>query len=219
MSAAVGDTRRAASMVSHQEPFGGAICQASAGIHRHPQARSTRQPGCVTCINAVPERAHCPGPGEAGRSRRPLLRHRGGALVFDSIEEYHEAATDPDLAVDESSVLVVGGAGPKGYPGMAGGRQLRLADQAPRTRSNRHGQDFRPEDERHRIRHGRRQDGATSASTSTTSSKQTSAPTWTSSSARAAARYRETITSERKLADLPWRGSALDARLSASTTG
>ncbi len=47
-----------------------------------------------------------------------LLRHRGRALVFDSIEEYHAAAPDPDLAVDESTVLVVRGAGPKGYPGM-----------------------------------------------------------------------------------------------------
>jgi dihydroxy-acid dehydratase len=47
-----------------------------------------------------------------------LLRHRGQALVFDSIEEYHEAAVRPDLAVDPSTVLVVRGAGPKGYPGM-----------------------------------------------------------------------------------------------------
>ena len=47
-----------------------------------------------------------------------LLKHRGQALVFDSIEEYHRAATDPGLPADESTVLVVRGAGPKGYPGM-----------------------------------------------------------------------------------------------------
>jgi len=47
-----------------------------------------------------------------------LLRHRGQALVFDSIEEYHVAAADPSLEVDESTVLVVRGAGPQGYPGM-----------------------------------------------------------------------------------------------------
>ncbi len=47
-----------------------------------------------------------------------LLKHRGQALVFDSIEEYHRAAVDPDLAVSESSILVVRGAGPRGYPGM-----------------------------------------------------------------------------------------------------
>jgi dihydroxy-acid dehydratase len=47
-----------------------------------------------------------------------LLRHRGQALVFDSIEAYHLAAADPSLEADESTVLVVRGAGPQGYPGM-----------------------------------------------------------------------------------------------------
>ena len=47
-----------------------------------------------------------------------LLKHRGQALVFDSIEDYHEAAAGDDLGADESTVLVVRGAGPKGYPGM-----------------------------------------------------------------------------------------------------
>jgi dihydroxy-acid dehydratase len=47
-----------------------------------------------------------------------LLKHRGQALVFDSIEEYHQAAVDAELAVDESNILVVRGAGPRGYPGM-----------------------------------------------------------------------------------------------------
>ncbi|MFY9888797.1 MAG: IlvD/Edd family dehydratase [Streptosporangiaceae bacterium] len=47
-----------------------------------------------------------------------LLRHRGQALVFDSIEDYHLAAARPDCPADESTILVVRGAGPKGYPGM-----------------------------------------------------------------------------------------------------
>jgi dihydroxy-acid dehydratase len=47
-----------------------------------------------------------------------LLKHRGQALVFDSIEDYHQGAEQDELAVDESTVLVVRGAGPKGYPGM-----------------------------------------------------------------------------------------------------
>ncbi len=47
-----------------------------------------------------------------------LMRHRGQALVFDSIEDYHRAAVDPGLQADESTILVVRGAGPKGYPGM-----------------------------------------------------------------------------------------------------
>jgi dihydroxy-acid dehydratase len=47
-----------------------------------------------------------------------LLRHRGQALVFDSIEDFHARIDDPDLPVDADSVLVLRGCGPKGYPGM-----------------------------------------------------------------------------------------------------
>jgi dihydroxy-acid dehydratase len=47
-----------------------------------------------------------------------LLQHRGRALVFDSIEDLHARIDDPDLDVDESTVLVLRGCGPKGYPGM-----------------------------------------------------------------------------------------------------
>jgi dihydroxyacid dehydratase/phosphogluconate dehydratase len=47
-----------------------------------------------------------------------LLQHRGRALVFDSIEDMHSRIDDPDLDVDASSVLVLRGCGPRGYPGM-----------------------------------------------------------------------------------------------------
>jgi dihydroxy-acid dehydratase len=47
-----------------------------------------------------------------------LLRHRGKAAVFDSIEDFHARIDDPDLDVDADSVLVLRGCGPKGYPGM-----------------------------------------------------------------------------------------------------
>jgi len=47
-----------------------------------------------------------------------LLRHRGRAVVFDSIEDMHARIDDPDLGVDAGSVLVLRGCGPKGYPGM-----------------------------------------------------------------------------------------------------
>lgn len=47
-----------------------------------------------------------------------LLRHRGRAMVFDSIEDFHARVDDPDLDVDADSVLVLRGCGPKGYPGM-----------------------------------------------------------------------------------------------------
>lgn len=45
-----------------------------------------------------------------------LLRHRGRAVVFDSIEHLH--ATIDEVDADEDSVLVLRGCGPKGYPGM-----------------------------------------------------------------------------------------------------
>ena len=48
-----------------------------------------------------------------------LMKHRGRAVVFESIEHYHERIADPDLVIDESSVMVLKYCGPKGYPGMA----------------------------------------------------------------------------------------------------
>ena len=47
-----------------------------------------------------------------------LLKHRGKAMVFDSIEDFKARINDPKLDVDENSVLILRGCGPKGYPGM-----------------------------------------------------------------------------------------------------
>jgi dihydroxy-acid dehydratase len=47
-----------------------------------------------------------------------LLRHRGRAVVFENIEDYKARIDDPDLEVDETSILVLKGCGPRGYPGM-----------------------------------------------------------------------------------------------------
>jgi dihydroxy-acid dehydratase len=47
-----------------------------------------------------------------------LLKHRGRAVVFDTVEDMHARIDDPDLDVDADSVLVLRGCGPKGYPGM-----------------------------------------------------------------------------------------------------
>jgi dihydroxy-acid dehydratase len=48
-----------------------------------------------------------------------LYQHRGRAVVFETIEEMRARIDDPNLDVEESSVLVLKGCGPKGYPGMA----------------------------------------------------------------------------------------------------
>jgi dihydroxy-acid dehydratase len=47
-----------------------------------------------------------------------LMKHRGPAVVFESMEDYHQRIDDPDLNVDENSVIVLKGVGPVGYPGM-----------------------------------------------------------------------------------------------------
>jgi dehydratase ilvD1 len=47
-----------------------------------------------------------------------LFLHRGRAVVFESIEDLRSRIDDPRLEVDASSVLVLKGCGPKGYPGM-----------------------------------------------------------------------------------------------------
>ncbi|MYD09802.1 MAG: dihydroxy-acid dehydratase [Chloroflexi bacterium] len=47
-----------------------------------------------------------------------LMRHRGRAVVFASVEDFHARIDDPALDVDEDSVLLLQNVGPKGFPGM-----------------------------------------------------------------------------------------------------
>ena len=47
-----------------------------------------------------------------------LLVHRGRAVVFESIEDFKARIDDPALDIDETCVMVLKGAGPRGYPGM-----------------------------------------------------------------------------------------------------
>ena len=48
-----------------------------------------------------------------------LMKHRGRAVVFETIEHYKERIVDPNLDVDADCILVLKNCGPKGYPGMA----------------------------------------------------------------------------------------------------
>jgi dihydroxy-acid dehydratase len=48
-----------------------------------------------------------------------LMKHRGRAVVFESIEDYKAKIEDDSLDVDETCMLVLKNCGPKGYPGMA----------------------------------------------------------------------------------------------------
>ncbi|MCC6289439.1 MAG: dihydroxy-acid dehydratase [Chitinophagaceae bacterium] len=47
-----------------------------------------------------------------------LLKHTGKAIVFEDIEDYKQRIDDPDLDIDENSIMVLKNVGPKGYPGM-----------------------------------------------------------------------------------------------------
>lgn len=47
-----------------------------------------------------------------------LMKHKGRAVVFENIEDYHTRIDDPDLDIDEECVMVLKCVGPVGYPGM-----------------------------------------------------------------------------------------------------
>jgi len=62
----------------------------------------------------------CPNGAVIKRSAasKHLLKHRGKAVVFETIEDFKARVDDPNLQVDADSVLVLKNCGPKGYPGM-----------------------------------------------------------------------------------------------------
>jgi dihydroxy-acid dehydratase len=55
-----------------------------------------------------------------------LMQHRGRAVVFEDIYDYHERIDAPDLDVDKDCVLVLKQVGPKGFPGMPEVGQLHI---------------------------------------------------------------------------------------------
>ncbi len=48
-----------------------------------------------------------------------LMKHKGRAVVFEDIEDFHRRIDDPGLDIDEHCVMVLKNCGPRGYPGMA----------------------------------------------------------------------------------------------------
>jgi dihydroxy-acid dehydratase len=48
-----------------------------------------------------------------------LMKHKGRAVVFKNIGDFHARIDDPKLDIDENCVMVLQNCGPKGYPGMA----------------------------------------------------------------------------------------------------
>jgi L-arabonate dehydrase len=48
-----------------------------------------------------------------------LLHHRGRAVAFETIEDFHARINDDGLDIDETCIMVLKNCGPRGYPGMA----------------------------------------------------------------------------------------------------
>ena len=83
-----------------------------------------------------------------------LLKHKGRAVVFENIEDFHSRIDDPKLDIDENCVMVLKNCGPKGYPGHGRGRQHAAAAEAAEEGHHRHGAHLGCAHERHRLRHG-----------------------------------------------------------------
>ncbi|HEY5967325.1 MAG TPA: IlvD/Edd family dehydratase [Chitinophagaceae bacterium] len=49
---------------------------------------------------------------------KELLKHRGPAVVFETMEDYHARIDDCNLDIHENSIIVLKNVGPVGYPGM-----------------------------------------------------------------------------------------------------
>jgi L-arabonate dehydrase len=93
---------------------------ASAGCFNREVVRSLQQPlkpeGGLAILrgNLAPQGAVI----KQSASSPQLLKHRGRAVVFENNEDLLGRVDDPNLRVDESSVLVLKNAGPMGAPGM-----------------------------------------------------------------------------------------------------
>jgi L-arabonate dehydrase len=71
--------------------------------------------GCVVIKGNLAENGAVIKPSAATPA---LMKHKGRAVVFESIEDYHARVDDPDLDIDETCVMVLKYVGPVGYPGM-----------------------------------------------------------------------------------------------------
>jgi dihydroxy-acid dehydratase len=71
--------------------------------------------GCVVVKGNLAENGAVIKPSAATPA---LMKHKGRAVVFESIEDYHKRIDDPTLDIDETCVMVLKYVGPVGYPGM-----------------------------------------------------------------------------------------------------
>ncbi|MGD2103018.1 MAG: IlvD/Edd family dehydratase [Acidimicrobiia bacterium] len=89
-------------------------------IYNNEVIRRRSEPGAKPAGTVVLRGNLSPGGAVLKRSAASarLLNHRGRAVVFEGIDDLDSRIDDPDLEVDEDSVLVLRNCGPVGYPGM-----------------------------------------------------------------------------------------------------
>ncbi len=83
-----------------------------------------------------------------------LMKHRGRAVVFESMEDYHARIDDPNLDIDEACVIVLKSVGPKGYPGMPEVGNVDLPEKLILKGRKGYGENLGRQNERHGVRNG-----------------------------------------------------------------
>ncbi|MFN0121705.1 MAG: IlvD/Edd family dehydratase [Blastocatellia bacterium] len=96
------------------ESVADAVCYNRAVIH--PLSEPFKPQGGIAVLrgNLCPDGAVL----KPSAATPALMKHRGRAVVFENIEDFHARIDDENLDVDETCVLALKGCGPKGYPGM-----------------------------------------------------------------------------------------------------
>ena len=99
---------------THRENVAGATCYNRSVIYSYDDPL-IREAGITVLTGNLAVNGAVIKPSAASPS---LMQHRGRAVVFEDIEDYHTRVDDPDLDIDETCVMVLKNVGPVGYPGM-----------------------------------------------------------------------------------------------------
>lgn len=100
---------------NHHENIKGNITCHNDNVIASLQKPFMAEAGCVVVKGNLALNGAVMKPSAASPS---LMKHRGRAVVFESIEDYHARIDTPELDIDETCVMVLKYVGPVGYPGM-----------------------------------------------------------------------------------------------------
>lgn len=100
---------------NHHENIKGAITCHNENVIAPFSKPLIPEAGCVVLKGNLALNGAVMKPSAASPS---LMKHKGRAVVFESIEDYHARIDMPDLDIDETCVMVLKYVGPVGYPGM-----------------------------------------------------------------------------------------------------